>query len=123
MGADGAIALTADQLRTFGVTFGDADMRTMTAAVRAAGNVMIDETRIVQVTPRVGGFVERLYVNVTGQPVRRGQPLLELYSPELLAAQQELLLAAGLQRSIGQSAVPGIPDNIRLLIQIEAIKQ
>lgn len=112
MSGDGSIALTADQLRTFGVTFGDADVRKMTNVVRAAGNVMIDETRIVQVAPRVGGFVERLYVNVTGQPVRRGQPLLELYSPELLAAQQELLLAAGMQRSIGQSAVPGIPDNI-----------
>lgn len=116
MGADGSIALTADQLRTFGVTFGDADVRTMTNAVRAAGNVMVDETRIVQVAPRVGGFVERLYVNVTGQPVRRGQPLLELYSPELLAAQQELLLAARLQRSIGQSAVPGIPDNTTDLV-------
>lgn len=114
--ADGSIALTADQLRTFGVTFGDADVRRMTNAVRAAGNVMIDETRIVQVAPRVGGFVERLYVNVTGQPVRRGQPLLELYSPELLAAQQELLLAARLQRSIGQSAVPGIPDNTTDLV-------
>ena len=111
MSEDGSIALTADQLRTFGVTFGDAEVRTMTNAVRAAGNVVVDETRIVQVAPRVGGFVERLYVNVTGQPVRRGQPLLELYSPELLAAQQELLLAAGLQRSIGGSAVPGIPDN------------
>lgn len=116
MGADGSIALTADQLRTFGVTFGDAEMRTMTNAVRAAGNVMIDESRIVQVAPRVGGFVERLYVKVTGQPVRRGQALLELYSPELLAAQQELLLAAGLQRSIGQSAVPGIPDNTTDLV-------
>ncbi len=116
MSADGAIALTADQLRTFGVTFGVADLRTMTTAVRATGNVVVDETRIVQVTPRVGGFVERLYVNVTGQPVRRGQPLLELYSPELLAAQQELLLAAGLQRSIGQSAVPGIPENTMDLV-------
>lgn len=116
MSADGSIALTADQLRTFGVTFGDADMRPMTNMVRAAGNVVVDETRIVQVAPRVGGFVERLYVNVTGQPVRRGQPVLELYSPELLAAQQELLLAAGLQRSIGQSAVPGIPDNTTDLV-------
>ena len=114
--ADGAIALTADQLRTFGVTFGVADLRAMTTVVRTTGNVVVDETRIVQVTPRVGGFVERLYVNVTGQPVRRGQPLLELYSPELLAAQQELLLAAGLQRSIGQSAVPGIPDNTTDLV-------
>lgn len=111
MSADGSIALTADQIRSFGVTFGDAEVRTMTNAVRAAGNVTVDETRVVQVAPRVSGFVERLHVNVTGQPVRRGQPLLELYSPELLAAQQELLLAARLQRSIGQSSVPGIPDN------------
>lgn len=116
MDADGSISLTADQLRTFGVTLGDADVRTMTNEVRAVGNVMVDETRIVQVAPRVGGFVERLYVNVTGQPVRRGQPLLELYSPELVAAQQELVLAAGLQRSLGQSAVPGIPDNTTDLV-------
>lgn len=116
MGADGSVTLTADQLFTFGVTFGEADMRTMTTMVRAVGNVMVDETRVVQVAPRVGGFVERLYVNVTGQSVRLGQPLLELYSPELLAAQQELLLAAGLQRNIGKSAVPGIPDNITDLV-------
>ena len=116
MSADGAIALTADQIRTFGVTFGDAEVRTMINTVRATGNVVVDETRIVQVAPRVGGFVERLHVNVTGQQVRRGQPLLELYSPELLAAQQELLLAARLQRSIGQSSVPGIPDNTTDLV-------
>ncbi|MGH7458568.1 MAG: efflux RND transporter periplasmic adaptor subunit, partial [Longimicrobiaceae bacterium] len=58
---------------------------------------------------KFGGFVERLYVDFTGQPVRRGQPLLEIYSPELVAAQEELLLAAGLEASLGESAVPGIP--------------
>lgn len=116
MGRDGSVALTADQIRTFGVTFGTADVRTLTNTARATGSVMVDETRVVQVAPRVGGFVERLYVNVTGQPVRRGQPLLELYSPDLVAAQQELLLAAGLQRSLGQSAVPGIPDNTTDLV-------
>lgn len=116
MSRDGSVALTADQLRTFGVTFGTADVRTLTNVARATGVVMIDETRVVQVAPRVGGFVERLYVNVTGQPVRRGQALLELYSPDLVAAQQELLLAAGLQRSLGQSAVPGIPENTTDLV-------
>lgn len=116
MSADGAIALTAEQLRTFGVTFGTADMRAMTNVVRAAGNVTVDETRVVQVVPRVSGFVERLYVNVTGQLVRRGDPLLELYSPELLAAQQELLLAATLERNVGASAVPGIPDDATDLV-------
>lgn len=114
--ADGAVALTSDQLRTFGVTFGAAAVRPLESTVRAAGSVMVDETRIAQVAPRVGGFVERLYVNVTGQPVRRGEPLLELYSPELVAAQQELLLAADLQQSVGQSAVPGLPANTTDLV-------
>ena len=114
--ADGSVALTSDQLRTFGVTFGSVEVRDLASATRAAGSVMVDETRVVQVAPRVGGFVERLYVNVTGQRVRRGQPLLELYSPELVAAQAELLLAADLQRSIGQSAVPGIPANTTDLV-------
>ena len=60
-------------------------------------------------TSKFGGYVERLYVNVTGQPVRRGQPLAAIYSPELLAAQQELLVARGLDRTVGESAVPGVP--------------
>lgn len=111
MSADGSIALTADQLRTFGVTFGDAEVRMLNNVVRAVGTVEIDETQVVQFAPRVGGFIERLYVNVTGQQVRRGDPLLELYSPEFVSAQDELLLAADLQRNIGRSAIPGIPEN------------
>ena len=111
MSSDGAISLTANQLRTFGVTFGTVEMRSLSQSVRAAGRVVADEARIEQVAPRVSGFVERLHVNVTGQPVRRGQPMLELYAPELLAAQQELLLAAELQRTLGRSVVPGVPSS------------
>jgi Cu(I)/Ag(I) efflux system membrane fusion protein len=105
----GTVTLTADQIHQFGITFGTAEMRQLTAETRTTGVVTFDETRIAQVTPKVGGFVERLYVNATGQRVSRGQPLLELYSPELVAAQQELLLAGQLQRDIGRSAVPGVP--------------
>lgn len=114
--SDGSVALTADQIRTFGVTFGTAAVRPLAREVRAAGSVVPDETRIVQVTSRVGGFVERLAANVTGQPVRRGAPLLDLYSPELVAAQQELLVAAELQRSLGASPVPGVPPNTTDLV-------
>ncbi len=109
MSTDGAISLSADQLRTFGVTFGAVEMRSLSQAVRAAGRVVADEARIEQVAARVSGFVETLHVNVTGQPVRRGQAMLELYAPELLAAQQELLLADELQRTLGNSVVPGVP--------------
>ena len=107
----GSVRLTTEQLRQFGVTFGTAEIRPLTAETRTTGVVTFDETRITQVAPKFGGFVERLYINYTGQPVRRGQPLLEIYSPELVAAQQELLLAGQLQRDIGRSAVPGVPGN------------
>lgn len=107
--ASGAVRLTADQIRTFGLTFGTAEERPLEAAVRTVGSVTADETRLAQVAPRVGGYVERLYVAATGQPVRRGQPLLDVYSPELVAAQEELLVARRLDRTLDESALPGVP--------------
>lgn len=107
--ADGSVILTAQQIAEFGVTFGTADMRMLESEVRTVGTVTFDETRIVQIAPKFGGFVERLYLDYTGQPVRRGQPVLEIYSPELVAAQQELLIARRLQRTMDESSVPGLP--------------
>jgi Cu(I)/Ag(I) efflux system membrane fusion protein len=109
MSSDGQVHLTASQVREFGVTYGTVDQRTLSSDVRTVGTVMTDESRTASVTPKISGFVERLYVNTTGEPVRRGEALAEVYSPELLAAEEELLLARGLDRSIGQSAVPGVP--------------
>ncbi len=105
----GAVRLSADQIRQFGVTFGTVEMRPLVTAVRTTGTVVPDETRVVQVAPKFGGFAERLYVDFTGQSVRRGQPLLEVYSPELVAAEEELLVAGRLDREMGRSAVPGMP--------------
>jgi len=55
-------------------------------------------------------------VNATGQPVARGEPLLDIYSPDVLAAEQELLLAGQLQRNMSQSAVPGVPNSTTDLV-------
>ncbi len=107
--ATGAAKLTAAQLRQFGVTFATVEVRALSAETRAAGVVRLDETKVSQIAPKVGGFVERLYVDATGQAVRRGQPLLDLYSPDLVAAQQDLLASGQLQRDIGRSVVPGVP--------------
>jgi Cu(I)/Ag(I) efflux system membrane fusion protein len=108
---DGSVALTPGQLTQFGVTFGTAQVRRLVADTRATGVVTVDETRVTQVSPKFGGFIDRLYVNATGQDVRTGQPLLDIYSPDLLAAEHELLLAVNLQRTMGRSAVPGVPEN------------
>lgn len=109
LSSNGTVHLTANQLRHFGVTFGSVEERALESSVRTVGTVTVDETKLSDVTPRFGGYVERLHVDETGQTVRKGQPLMEIYSPELVAAEQELLVAEKLQQSIGESSVPGVP--------------
>lgn len=104
----GEVQLTASQLTQFGVTFDTVKLRTLSNEIRAAGIVAFDETRVAQITPKFAGYVDRLYVNATGQPVSRGQPVAAVFSPELVAAQTELLLAARLDGTLAQSPVPGV---------------
>lgn len=116
MSGDASVRLTPEQIRTFGVTFATVEERLLQDEVRTVGIVSVDETRLASVTPRFSGYVERLYVDFTGQPVRRGQPLVDVYSPELVAAQEELLLAARLERDLPESTVPGVPGGSSNLV-------
>jgi len=111
MSTDGSVTLTAQDERRFGITYGIVQMRPLSNEVRTVGTVLVNETRLAKVTPKFSGYVEQLYVNFVGQPVRRGQPLAAVFSPDLLAAQQELLLASRLSKSIAGSAVPGVPGS------------
>ena len=61
--------------------------------VKTVGYVQYDENRLLNVSPRVEGWIEKLYVKAAGDPVKQGEPLFALYSPTLVNAQQELLLA------------------------------
>jgi multidrug efflux pump subunit AcrA (membrane-fusion protein) len=76
--------------------------------VRTVGRVAMDERRREVVHAKYEGYVEKLFVDFTGKPVRRGQPLLAIYSPELVAAQKEYLVARGAQGRLGDSSVPGV---------------
>lgn len=113
MTMDGSIRLTADEVATFGITLGTAEVRPLTRTIRTVGLVEFDETRMVYVSPKFGGWVERLHADFTGQAVREGQPLLEVYSPELVTAQEELLLAARMAEAVGESRVEGVARGAR----------
>jgi RND family efflux transporter MFP subunit len=104
----GTLNLGADRARLAGIRTVAASHGTLARAVRAAGTVAIDETRVRQVTTKVAGFVEQLYVNATGQMVRAGQPLFDLYSPELLASQEEYLRARESAAKFQQSSLPEV---------------
>jgi len=94
-----------------GITFGTVQVRQLSNEVRTVGAVLVNETRLAKVTTKISGYVEHLYVNFVGQPVRRGQPLAAVFSPDLVAAQQELVVASRLSKSIAGTSVPGVPGS------------
>lgn len=87
------VKLTSDRQQLIGVQTGMTEMRSLGRSVRTVGRVAVDETRLYKISTKFDGYIEKLYVNVTGQQIRRGQPLFSVYSPDLLATQQEYLLA------------------------------
>ncbi len=88
-----------ERVRLAGIQSATAMRETIGRPVRAVGIVVADESRIRRIQSKVEGWVEKLHANSIGQMVTRGQPLLEIYSPDLVAAQREYLLArAGVDR-------------------------
>ena len=88
------IRISTDKVQKLGVRAEAAEMRALNRTVRASGRVEPDERRIAVISPKFEGYVERLYVNATGQFVAKGDPLFEVYSPELVSAQREYVIAA-----------------------------
>ena len=107
----GSVVLTSQQIRQLGVSFGTVALRPLSNEVRTVGTVVVNETRLAKVTPKFSGYVEKLYVNFVGQRVKRGEPLAAIFSPDLVAAEQELLVSARLSRTLGASTIPGVPGN------------
>ena len=92
--AAGTIKISTQKVQKLGVKTEAAQLRSLDKVVRAAGRVEPDERRMYAISPKFEGYVERLHVNTTGQPVGKGQPLFEFYSPELVSAQREYAIAA-----------------------------
>ncbi|MFV1988684.1 MAG: efflux RND transporter periplasmic adaptor subunit [Gemmatimonadota bacterium] len=95
--AGASIRITSRQASLAGVTFAVAREAPLTRTVRAVATVVPDERRLGVVNARVDGWVERLYVEETGRWIAAGEALLELYAPDLVTAQEELLLAMRLR--------------------------
>lgn len=100
---DGAIVIDSATMQNMGVRTAPVERRDLARSVRAVGRVAYDERRVSHVHTKVQGWVEKLFVDFVGQEVKRGQPLLEIYSPELVATQEELLLAARYRDSTKES--------------------
>jgi RND family efflux transporter MFP subunit len=100
------VKISPERVQKLGVRTEPAARREIARTVRAVGILEVDERRIFTVAPRFEGWIEALHVNTTGQTVIKGQPLLDVYSPELLSAQREYAIA----RQGMQSAAEGTPE-------------
>lgn len=111
----GLVTLDAAQAERIGVTYATVELSPISRTVRTVGQVTFDETRLKTISPRIDGWIEQLYVNATGQYVGRGQPLFTLYSPMLVSAQEELLLAKRLTGDVAGGTSDGVLGAEQLL--------
>jgi membrane fusion protein, copper/silver efflux system len=106
----GVVIVDAARRQKIGVKTGRVERRSVPVTIRAVGDVVVDETRLADVSVKYRGWIGRLEVDETGQAVRRGQTLFTLYSPELYAAQEEYLAALESQRAARGTGAPDRAD-------------
>ena len=110
----GTLAISPERIQMLGVRTKAVSLRSMARTVRAVGTVAADERRIGVVNPKFEGWIEQLHVSTTGQAVRRGDALLEVYSPDLVLAQREYLVARSAAADMAQ-ADPMARDNAKAI--------
>jgi Cu(I)/Ag(I) efflux system membrane fusion protein len=100
---EGAFQISPAKQQLVGVQYGEVKLESLSRTIRAVGRLAYDETRIVRVHSKIEGWLERVHVDFTGKLVERNQPLVDIYSPELVATQEEYLLALKAREKLGDS--------------------
>jgi len=106
----GEVTIDARRQQLLGMRTATVERRSVSRIVRAAGIIRPDERRLVDVNVRIDGWIRDLHVDYTGRFVRQGEPLLTLYSPDLVATEREYLLALKARQDVAQSPVADALD-------------
>ncbi len=113
----GTVQISAERQQLIGVRIGTVQSRMLDKAIRTVGRIDYDEKRIGFVSPKIGGWIEVLHVDFTGQFVRRGQALLTIYSPQLVSTQEEYLLALKAKQDWSKSPFAEVVEGGNLLAE------
>ncbi|MFN4182902.1 MAG: efflux RND transporter periplasmic adaptor subunit, partial [bacterium] len=117
MQMSGPVMIDPELQLTIGIRTEYPAYRDLSKTIRTVGRVEADETQIRVTTVKWEGWVEKLYVDFVGKPVQAGEPLLELYSPELVQAQREYLLALKAGETFSSSKYSDVAEAVRSLIE------
>lgn len=115
--APGTVRISPEKIQKIGVKSMVVTRRSLKRVIRTVGRVDPDERKVYNINAKIGGWVERLYVNRTDQMVDHNEPLLELYSPELVSAQEEYLLAFMAKEKVKESPYPEIRSSAESLLK------
>lgn len=111
------IQIPMERLQQIGVTFGTVATKRAAGILHTTGRVALDETRVHHVHTKFSGWIERLHVDYEGKRVARGDPLFTIFSPDLVATQEELLRALEARRSLGPSPDPDLGKGVDTMIE------
>ena len=113
----GTVRITPEKIQKIGVKTEEAKIRTLKRIVRTVGRIEPVENKVYNINTKVAGWVEKLYVNRTDLMVHPDEPLLEIYSPDLVATQQEYILAMKNLEKVKNSLYPDIKKGAESLAQ------
>jgi Cu(I)/Ag(I) efflux system membrane fusion protein len=99
----GTVQISLERQQLIGVKIGTVEIKPLEKVIRTVGRVDYDEKRLTTISPKIGGWIEDLFVDFTGRFVQQGEPLLTLYSPELVSTQEEYLLALRARKDLAKS--------------------
>jgi RND family efflux transporter MFP subunit len=114
--APGTIKVSPTTVQSMGVTTTRVEVRPLSRLTLTVGTVTFDERNLNVITTKMDGWVEHLYIRATGDPIRRGQNLLSIYSPELVTTQNEYLLALKNLKALEKSGFPELEAGARRLL-------
>jgi len=109
------VQLTPERMQSIGVRTGTVEYKLLSDDIRATGTVDINERLLSYVQVRFPGYIRKVFANATYQYVRKGEPLFTIYSPDLVATQQEYLLARQNQKTLSASTVEGVASGAESL--------
>jgi Cu(I)/Ag(I) efflux system membrane fusion protein len=112
-----SIQITPEQQQLIGLRVGKAEWSSLEQPIHAVGRVTVDETRTTRVQSRSEGWIDKVRADFNGKLIDKGQPLLTLYSPELLATQKELLLAIKAKATMQHSSMSDSMANSDALVE------
>ena len=111
--------VSPERQQLIGVQFTEITRRPLVKTIRTVGSVDLDERRIAQIHTKISGWIEDVFADFTWQHVQKGDPLFSIYSPELVSAQEEYLLALKAQEELGEGSniFPKAAEGARSLLE------